>query len=295
MHCYLSVPANIDTEALRHALTDLGVTADQAGELAPPGESWPGEIRRRLREADFVCGVLPDDGLAATNVAFELGIAVGLGRPVFVIANTTELFPFGLQAFPHMQGTAADVNVIRYHLSAFLKNMKQSTRAALAPVTRPKHRSPPHFEDIADLRRRAKQPNTSEAEVTQVVSRALMAVGAHVTVAPKINHESRPDAIAWLNAPTDLGGPVVVEVKRAGNLRTRRPEVTAQVERYMAAAQARTGLLVVPGFGPDMEVKIVAGGYVFIVSLETLLDLAESGQLVRDLIAERNRFVHTGR
>jgi hypothetical protein len=42
-------------------------------------------------------------------------------------------------------------------------------------------------------------------------------------------------------------------------------------------------------------VKIVAGGYVFIVSLETLLDLAESGQLVRDLIAERNRFVHTGR
>jgi hypothetical protein len=44
-----------------------------------------------------------------------------------------------------------------------------------------------------------------------------------------------------------------------------------------------------------VEAEIVAGGYLFIMSLETLLDLAETGQLVRNLIEERNRFVHTGR
>jgi hypothetical protein len=96
------------------------------------------------------------------------------------------------------------------------------------------------------LKRRAKEPNTSEAEVTQVVALAFMALGVEVTVDPKINDGSRPDVIAWLpNGSTDLGGPVVIEVKRVG--RRQRPEVTAQVKRYMAAARARTGLLVVPG------------------------------------------------
>jgi hypothetical protein len=293
-NCYLSVPANVDTGALRSVLTDLGVSVDPAAELPPPGESFPGEIRRRLREADFVCGVLLDEAPAATNVAFELGIAAGLGRPIFVIASTKELFPFGLQAFPHVQGSAADIDAIRFHLAAFLKNMKQSTHAVLAKAKPAKQRPAPRFGTIADLRRRAQEPSTSEAEVMQVVSQALMVLGAEVSVDKKMSHGSRPDIIAWLpDTATDIGGPIVVEVKRARGWP--RQQMTAQIERYMAAAGARTALIVVPGLGPDVEVKIVAGGYLFVLSLETLLDLAESGRLNRSLIEERNRFVHTGR
>jgi hypothetical protein len=56
--CYLSAPANVDTRALRQTLTELDVRVATPAELPPPGESLPGEIRRSLREADFVCGVL---------------------------------------------------------------------------------------------------------------------------------------------------------------------------------------------------------------------------------------------
>jgi hypothetical protein len=31
-----------------------------------------------------------------------------LGRPIFIIANTTEFLPFALQRFPHAQGILED-------------------------------------------------------------------------------------------------------------------------------------------------------------------------------------------
>lgn len=170
--CYLSSPASVDTRTLRRVLTDLGVRVDRADELPPPGESLPGQIRKRLREADFVCGVLPGDAPGASNVVFELGIALGLGRPIFIIANTTEFLPFALQRFPHAQGILEDSGAIRFHLRAFLKNMKTSTRAALGAAKPAKHRGMPE-DTIAELRRRAEKSNASEAELEQIVATHL--------------------------------------------------------------------------------------------------------------------------
>lgn len=106
---------------------------------------------------------------------------------------------------------------------------------------------------------------------------------------------SRPDLIAWLpDAPTELGAPIIVEVKRARWPRER-DEGARQLGRYMGLAGVRTGLLVTPGGELEIEVRIVSGGYLYFVALEALLDLTERGELVRGLIQARNRFVHTGR
>ena len=291
--CYLSAPANVDTRALRQTLTELDVRVATPAELPPPGESLPGEIRRSLREADFVCGVLADEPSATTNVAFELGIAAGLSRPIFVIASKHAAFPFGLQAFPYLQGNPNDVDAVRFHLSAFLKNMKQSARSALISGKPTKRPSAPQSDAIADLRRRVRNLNTSGVEMTQVVFGALRALGAVISFDERIEHGFRPDAIAWLpETVTELAGPLVIEIKRTPMRAS--PEITAQMARYMAAARAQAGLPVVLESGPRVEVRSVSGGYLFIVSLETLLDLAETGQLIPDLIRARNSFVHTG-
>jgi len=62
----------------------------------------------------------------------------------------------------------------------------------------------------------------------------------------------------------------------------------------MSAVGARAGLIVTMHGNVGVEVRIVSGGYVFVLSLDTLLDLAERGQLRADLVRARNRFVHTG-
>lgn len=104
-----------------------------------------------------------------------------------------------------------------------------------------------------------------------------------------------PDLIVWLpDAAADLGAPILIEVERAMRWARGRDEIAARMVRYMGAARVRTGLVIVGRSGPNVDVAVVSGVYMFALSLDTLLDLAERGRLASGLIEARNRFVHGG-
>jgi hypothetical protein len=298
LRCHLSAPANIDAQVLRRVLNELGIRVDAADKLPPPGESLPVEIRRRLLDADFVCGIVTDEHTGVTNVMFELGIALGLGKPIFTVAHTIGLLPFGLRSFPHLVGNIQDGNALRFHLKGFLKNMEASTRAALDPawpITR--SRTPPS-DTITALKRDANAEGFSEYGLVQVVARAFRALGAEISLEQSTHNGSRPDAIAWLpGAPTDLGTPFFVEVASVRNRRELTPKF-GQIEAYMAAAGIRASLLVFLGAkesaSQEIEVRNAGGGYLFILSLDILLNLIEHGRLLLELVEARNRFAHSG-
>jgi hypothetical protein len=52
-----------------------------------------------VNDADFVCAVLPA-GMPFGNVLFELGIAAGLGKPLFLIVDPVVQLPPDLRALP---------------------------------------------------------------------------------------------------------------------------------------------------------------------------------------------------
>jgi hypothetical protein len=290
-------------------LKELEVSVENIESLPPSGESLPAEIRKRVSRADFVCGIL-EHMRSSQNVLFELGIAVGCERPIFVVAESADLIPFSLSSYPHVLGVLRDHDVVRFHLSVFLKNLRRTARRAkqVLAFTTPKEisptaatvrlkSSPPQVEvsDGLEIVRRELDQATSEVQLTRAVAQAFKVYGARVAAEAEIGDDARPDVVAWLNEPaSDLGAALLVQTKSTIRDRRRREESVSQVARYMSAAGMRTGLLLALDADDEIKVRIVPAGYVFITSPNTLLALLSRGRLMKDLAEARNRFVHSG-
>ncbi|WP_156527656.1 hypothetical protein [Bradyrhizobium stylosanthis] len=310
--CYLIAPSTVDVTVARSTLRSLNVSFEDVAMLPPSGESAPDVLRRRVEKADFVCGMLLEKYSGSRNrvenVLFELGVAVGLNRPIFIIAEQASLIPLGLASYPHVLGAANSESVLRFHLDAFLKRLSLPTERAVRPPRLAER--PPLFSALDESKaprprknRRAEVDriragvdlvSLSERELERAVANALEITGANVAVEPQIADHFRPDVVAWLpRSNTGLGPALLVEVRRriqgAGYERA-----IEQMERYMSAAGIRTGVLVSPEASDEIAVRIATSGYVFIVSLNTLFDLVSENNLARRLIEARNRFVHTG-
>ena len=292
IHCHLIAPAKVKTLVLRKILAELGVTVDSIDDLAPPGESLPSELIQRLRRADFVCGVLPSDDSRAANVVFELGAAMGLGRPIFLIADSQKQVPNTLRAFPYLDASLEDIEAMRFHIGAFLKNMDSTTKAALEPretITGLKHK---HFDRLNALLQGAAVPQLSENALVELASEAFRTMGIEVSVEERLGDRSRPDIVAWPeDSSFDLGSPILVEIKKNERAADQHHAIE-QVARYLEAASVRTGVLLIPGIGSEISVSAAPTGYIFTLSFEAFLALTEKGNLIRALVEARNRFFH---
>src|SRR5260370_5186203 len=71
-------------------------------------------LRKIIRMVDLVVAVLtnlPDDA----NTLFEVGVAVGLGKPVLLLLSNACDLPFNLEPFPHVRVSLHDEKAIQLH------------------------------------------------------------------------------------------------------------------------------------------------------------------------------------
>lgn len=127
--CFVSVPRGANTDGLRRALDNLDVRVGALDELSPAGSNFVAIIENEMRAADFVCVVL-GRGLENSSALFELGLAVGLGRPILIVAQDRNALPATMAAYPVVQASANDIEALSFHLRIFLQNFRQSANAA---------------------------------------------------------------------------------------------------------------------------------------------------------------------
>jgi nucleoside 2-deoxyribosyltransferase len=300
--CYLSIPLGINTGTLRHALADLNVQVSSLEELSPAGSNFASAIQKQMNDADFVCVVLTDQN---PNVLFELGLAIGLGRPVIIVAEPrANLLPPVLTSFPIVQSSADNVEALKFHLRIFLENLKRvrsEKKAKSENVIKPRGigRIPTAAPITGTLRRfteRQALPSTAR-EFEKLISDALesrriefLRGGAFGSVSESV----RPDIVAWFpDAPPDIGSPIIIEVKRTEN-RADIGQAIDQVREYLRVSRLRTALVVFEGAQSDIEIYPASAGYVFAISLNEFLRRVNDGNLLKRLVARRNRFAHLG-
>src|SRR5947209_6158915 len=82
--CFISAPFGADLHDLQSVLDRLNIHWEWAKSTMPHSERLPGDLRKLIRGVDFVIGVF-FGGLADSNTMFEVGIAVGAGKPVLLL------------------------------------------------------------------------------------------------------------------------------------------------------------------------------------------------------------------
>jgi hypothetical protein len=284
--CLVIAPTDADLSVLRALLEELDTSATMTAQLLAGAQL----ATVALNQFDFAVALLPATGehSAPTTppaIYLEMGIALGRGLPLLVLAERTN------QDLPGLGGLASNVWIvvgardeasIRLHLSLFTKVL--AINRAAGPV----------FGGQPPLPKSAKSVNEQNAtnrgqRLEQVVVDLLEAGGALVEEAANARPGDRGvDAAALIPGAEQALGPVLVEVKAS-----RGSELSPAVRNlgvYVMVRKAMLGLLIYDG--PRQDLPWPSGFPVVAMHVNDLRQHVQNGTLGRRLIGARNSYVH---
>lgn len=261
-------------------LRELGVAVDSIEDLPPAGELPRFEISLRIQRASFVLGILAGEHSASSSVLFEIGVAVGLGKPVFLITEREDLAS-SVASLPLVVAPVNEVSAIRFHIDAFVASLAH-------PQLPPTLKKPPRFYGGGAV---LVAPHHGGVSSERRVEEALRRTGASVTVSAKAA-ATEADMIVWL-PESDLGvsGPLLVEVKEQAT-EAFPQRATDQLLRLLADFHLRAALLVTNAKEQGITGRVTDGTHLYSVSLVELERLTRSGGLFSELRRVRNRLAH---
>jgi Holliday junction resolvase len=283
---FISSTAGTDLRILIAALEGHGFAVIVPTHLGA-GQRWLDALTESLKTVDLVVGVFGSRE-AIANPVFEIGYALGIGKPVLAIVSpTTEDLPFALSNLPVVRAEPTDREAIEFALGSLpanpLRHPSPPIPAAALPL------SADHLDDYATRIKGAQ----NERELLDVLRTLLVDAGVEVVADARIG-DHRADFAIWSDVLGTYGGnPLIVEVKRT--LRTMDVhQALAQLTHDVNAAGASWGLLLYT-HGPDpsrIALEAQHAARVIALSVDELLERLRTSSffdIIRDL---RNRKVH---
>lgn len=245
--CFVAAPARSDLDTIRSVLAERHIAPLIAVEQPPHGRTVLEHLSSMIRDADLFLGVLPpQDEQLSPSVLFEVGLALGLPRPVLLLS---ERDPSDLpQVF-------RDVVLLRVGVDN-REAIGFAVDQAVAAVRMGRPRkpaftsSPEETEAIGEIASelvahldRVRMPDDQELE--GAVVRALKASGVSTIVRPSDESTARVDMAIWSDelAPW-VGAPLLIEV------RSRIPDIErlralgGQVASYLGESGAQWALVI---------------------------------------------------
>jgi len=312
--CFIVAPVEADTGTLRTALEQRNVKWVDATS-AKPKLSILNTIESAIRHADFVCVVIPR-GVETPNIYFELGIAIGFQKPVLLFVEPGVDITADLASLDYLRATLTDQPAIDFNLDAFLDHFPRRPKArptkppeyALSIEPKSSRTEAPsgmrHFEsrvlNIEWAKRGVSEieqmpPALAEPKFEELVARLFVEAGA-VVRQQRGEFEGGVDMALWLDeVRSSLRNPLMVQVKLGKLSESAITEAENLLRVHIAKARAEAGLLVYLDREGQLFVKVRAyWPLVFRLNIHELIELIGSGELAKNLLAERNRVAHLG-
>ncbi len=280
---YVSAPGGLDLHPLLDGLKQRGAEPYVLSDAAQLGAEALGSLRLAVQGADYVLVVLGDR--PAPDPVFEAGLALGLGKPLLIIAAPGVIVPAGLAGQVIARARPGDLDAINFTLDHLRQRAPQDTRRAPSPSNRPLGA------DIADqVLYRLSAHGCADASRIEGLAEAIEASGGIAAVNDGPGRGF--DLGVWSDDLEAIGGnPLLVKVTRS-----LAPGIIDQARADLADhPTARLGLVVyleAPAGDPPRPLAQPgqAGFPVLSISLQQLLGhmaSASFAEVVRD-IANRN-------
>lgn len=279
--CFISAAYGTDLTKLQYALDDLGVAWEWALSDALNEPILPSVVSA-IKRSDFVIGVL-QESRPVGNVLFELGIAVGLGRPRLLLRIGTVELPTELGMSAAFDSNLTDRKLLEFHVDLFSRSLDSRLSRKRKPQSMPGKKS---IQDIAS-------PNLFGSALEQAVAAAIVGSGGRVTVPSRDGHERTPDFLMWMpQLDNELFNPAAIEV--VGSNKTPNLAVLQlQFSSFLQSSGLRCGLIVVNSVSREKELqRLDPIPWIFALTLSEFKAKLKSGDLGRWAKHERNRLAH---
>jgi len=250
-----------------------------------------GPMKELIKESDFVCAFSP--GVLSTNVIFEIGIAIGMGKPIFLVTGEGLSLPADLRSMSFIKANQWDDAILQPHLDAFLKTLPKKSRQ-----TSQKKRSTQLRLDFSHERKQLdrfaneRTPREFESFVEDLFRKA----GMNVTTSP-IEDYGADFAVVSPEIKRRFGNAILVEVKY-GPLRPDMAFVVNKLAELVERGRGSTGLVVTfDALSPRwsaLRSNVPTDLPIYALSVNELIDRLESGALVDSIWAEKNRTLEHG-
>lgn len=286
--CFVTGTRGPALHALIRMLEARGIEATSA-EMLNPGTAITQEILRLIATSDFIAVVLTEGH--RDNAVYELGVAMGQGKPAFVVLSGTA-FPLdvtgvyvrAVEGLEHIGDAGED-------LDRFLRNAKTPAPLVLAPTDDLPVDLGWAKAELTQLRR--DKPAGREAAFERLVERIFDAAGAEL-LSTDSEREEQVDFVVWLDqVSAQTGGPLLVECKLfqggSGSVIKNSEAFLRRLERTVEGTDSGLALLVYDHDRPNTPPSLYETPLVLSFAIEDLIRSLEKGALEKEVLRRRER------
>jgi hypothetical protein len=283
--CFLAAPSDTDVSPVMKSLAGRGIESRRQDPFA-----WGTTletITEVLSHADFVCVFSPN--ALPPNLLFEIGIAVGMRKPIFMVVGEIPPLPADLRSTSLVSANQWKPEIIEPHLDAFLGTLPKKNLSL-----RPKKRSGAGRLDFRPEREQLSRDEgvASPREFESFVASLFRKAGMNVTEAP-LEDFGADIALTSPAIKRRFGNAILVECK--GTHFADLPFAANKLAELIARGRGGAGLLItesVPVESRPLADADRAHPTVYRLAVKELIDILENGELIDRLWADRNKKIH---
>ncbi len=292
MKCYILASSNSDLSTVNKILDKLNLEYHNCYDFSI-GTSFSDLMKRKIRESDFVLALLDEKN---QNVLFELGVAEGLNKPIFLLVKKSVKLPFYLEGKMYFQiDWDKESNLLELSLKNYLSDIKKkSTRYQKKNIISPKPNLTIDETNEFLIRVKHLREKSNEIQLVQLIMDVFKKLNLNAVSELKIADKSRVD-IAVINKGLSqyFGNPLLFEIKSGKISNNTIDNAEKQLQHYIEKTDANAGVLLYF----DNENKRFSYGnkispFILRFDIEDFIQGIASEGFERLLIKTRNELVH---
>jgi len=307
-NCFVVAPATVDITPLRKLLESRGIKVRDMLSVPISKVSISKTIEKEIHSSDFLCAVIPSK--APPSIFYEVGLARGARKPIFLIFEEKGVMPSDLQDVVYVRTSIKGQKVIEFALDQFLSRYPQRPKYTRRRIKytkyakkRPKYtyrgiRYAKKRLDITSLQQQLRHLSKEayEVEMESFVARLFEHFNDVVAVRKDPSYVSKGvDMALWIDTlESSLGNPVLVEVKSGKLSDSMLINAENQLRGYLEQTNASVALLIY--FDHErrrFKPLTIRWPLVIWLELRNLLSMLSRHSLADVIVTQRNRMVHS--
>ncbi len=288
--CFLISSNNINNFILKNILNENHI--DIADLSFEPGLSINQLIEKLIKSSDFVCAMINKN--FTQNNYFELGLARGMNKPIFIIYEPDIDIPHTLKEFPNIKANENDYDAISFNLNVFIDNLniKNKTKKISEQKRIPKVDKKFNYNQFINKIYQIE----NESEIIENIEHFLSNFNHITSVSNSNSIDKGIDLAIWIDElQKSIQNPLLIEFKKTIKNDNSITKIYSQMNNYLNATNSNLGLVLYKEILiNNLEKYENRYPLILFLSLEKFIQLIATNELTSYILNKRNTLAHKG-